>query len=122
MNHRERMRQRQKKTGTDQFAAGKFQARPSIELRIDELVLRGADFTARDRIAGALQSDLANMLSEHGLPQDAIAPTARERMAGGTISLRRGASGERIGIEIARAVYGGLSAGNNAVSGQANKT
>lgn len=122
MNHRERMRQRQKNSGREQSAVGNSHTRQSIELRIDELVLSGLSFTARGQVADSVQRELANMLSEHGLPQQEIAPTARERIDGGTIPLRRGASAERIGSEIARAVYDGLSAGKSAVGGQANKT
>jgi hypothetical protein len=113
MNQRERKRQRWKKTASEQFAAGISQARPSTELHINELVLSGLDFTAREQIAGDVQTELANTLSEHGLPQIARAACTRERIDGGTISIHHGKPAEQIGSQIARAIYDGLNAGNS---------
>jgi hypothetical protein len=111
MNHRELMRRREKKEDSEQFAAGNSQTRPAIELRIDELVLWGADFTGRERIADAVQSELEKLLSDRGLPQRALVESTRESIQGGVASIPRGASAKRIGSEIARTIYGGLTSG-----------
>src|SRR5436190_891343 len=109
MNQRERMRRREKKAASDRFGPENFHTRPSIQLRIDELFLHDADFARRERIADAFQSELTNKITEGGLPKHALTTSARERIDGGTISLQRMATAERIGTDIARAVYGGLN-------------
>ena len=122
MNHRERMRQRRKKPASEQFSEGNSQTGPSIELRINELVLSGLGFATRGQIAGSVQSELANLLGEHGLPRNSLTASTLERIDGGTISLPRNEAAERTGNKIARAVYGGLSAGNGIGGHESTKT
>jgi hypothetical protein len=106
--------------GGEQFAPARSRKRSSIQLHIEELVLSGLDITSREQIAGHVQTKLSSKLSQHGLPQTALAASTRERIDGGTIALARSPAADEIGSEIARAVYGGLSAGSN-VGGRESK-
>jgi hypothetical protein len=122
MNHRERMRGRRRRPPSGQFAEVSSQTRPSIEFRIDELVISWFGFASRSQIGGNVQSELSNVLTEHGLPPDSLAASTRESIDGGTISLPRNATAEQMGNKIARAVYHGLSANSRIGSNEFTKT
>jgi hypothetical protein len=80
----------------------------SVELHIEELVLNGFAHNDRYRIGEALEQELTRLLSEEGTP---IAFTQAVNVAslnGGAIDLDPGSNPEAAGIQLARAIYGGL--------------
>jgi hypothetical protein len=77
-----------------------------IEVHIDELILRGVDRSHAQRIAEAVQSELAALLAANGLPPAFDSSVTVERMEGD--STRGGPDAEGIGDGIGRSVFGGL--------------
>jgi hypothetical protein len=82
---------------------------PNIELHIEELVLHGVPQADRYRVAAALQSELTRLLWEQGIPGSFGRDMAIERVDGGRLDYRAGATPETLGQLAARAVYGGMS-------------
>lgn len=116
MNHREMMRRRFASDGRSPVASmdrANDEARPSAELRIEHLVLDGFSPADRQPIADAVQSELARLLGEQGLPSAIRGLSDLERLNGGTISLTRGARGGAIGSQIAHAVHHTLTNGES---------
>ena len=83
-------------------------ARPSIELRIEELVLRGFAPGDRYRIGEAVERELARLLAQGEVPPLLARAGHRECLHAGPISVRSGVSAEAIGAEIARSVFRGF--------------
>ena len=81
----------------------------SIELHIEELVLHGLSPGDRYRIADAVELELSRLLAEPGFLSSIIAGDEIVRVDGGTFAAARGAKPAAIGVQIAQAVYGGLS-------------
>ena len=81
----------------------------NIELRVDELVLHGFEPGGRHRIGRAVEQELGRLFAERGAP-----PLARSgeitNLDGGSFEVRPGSGAEAIGVQVARAVYGGLGA------------
>jgi len=92
--------------GSRQPAAGR--ARPSIELRIEELVLRGFTPGDRYRIGEAVERELARLLAQGEVPPLLARAGQRACLRAGSISVRSGVSAEAIGAEIAQSVFRGL--------------
>lgn len=117
MSQRERARNRLGSAGWDylQEATGK-KTRPSIDFKIDRLVLEGIPASERLRIADALSDELIRALTDRGLPDAPRASTVHDRLAGGSFALERGASGETTGRQIARSVYRSIGNMNSAPS------
>jgi hypothetical protein len=91
--------------GRQQAAGG---TRPSIELRIDALVLRGFAPGDRHRIGEAVERELARLLAQEELPPLLARPGQRDGLDAGPISVRSGVSADAIGAEIAQSVFRGL--------------
>ncbi len=83
--------------------------RPSIELQIDELILDGFASNDRYRISAAIQRELVHLLSERGLPVGARQDEERPVLNGGSFAVQPYARPEAVGVQVARAIYGGLS-------------
>ena len=83
--------------------------KPNVELHIDELVIHGIGASDRGRIGEAVERELARLLSERGLPMGFCGDHI-DRLDGGRITISSGGSGEGIGIQIARSLYGFLHA------------
>jgi len=81
----------------------------NIELRIEELVLRGFAPGDRYRIGNAMERELAHMFAEQGTPPSLAQGSEIERLDGGTFEVKPGSRAEAIGVQVAQAVYGGLS-------------
>jgi hypothetical protein len=81
---------------------------PDIELDIDELVLHGFAPGDRAGIAGAVQSELARLFAEHGVPARLNTSSMIPHLDGGSFPVAAGASPAGIGAQVARMVYGGL--------------
>ena len=82
--------------------------RGSIELHIDQVVLHG--FAAADRggIAQAMETELARLLGEEGIPAALETGYALESLSAGELRVYEGEAAERVGIRIARRIYQGL--------------
>ncbi len=116
MNHREMIRRRGAVDGRAPVETMKLTdggVRPSIELRIEHLVLDGFSSADRASIADAVKSELAGLLGEYGLPSAIQNSSELERLNGGTISLARGARAAAIGGQIAHAVHRGFINGQS---------
>ena len=83
--------------------------RPNIEVNIQELVLHGFDPSDRYRIGAAVERELARLLSEQDLPSAFAQGANIAHVNGGAIEVAAGAPADRVGSQIAQAVYGGVS-------------
>ena len=82
---------------------------PSLELHIERLVLHGVPSKDRDRVGAALQAELSRLLTERGIPAGLGRGGALNRLKIEPRSLGAGVSAEVMGVQIAQAIYGGLS-------------
>jgi hypothetical protein len=82
--------------------------KPNIELNIEELVLHGFPSDYRHRIGDALERELTRLLAEQGLRVPLAHNQELASLDAGTFSLAPTAKASVIGVEVARAVYGGL--------------
>jgi hypothetical protein len=85
---------------------------PTCTLRIGELVLHGVAGGDRYAVSDAIERELGRLLGTgeswqaltgHGKPVD-------RRIDAGRVSIAAGATPETVGIQIARAIHGGLTA------------
>lgn len=90
---------------------------PHIELHIGELVIDCAQPADRYRIGEAVERELARLLSERGFPMGIERDVHIDRLDGGSLSLPSHCRGEKLGIEIARSLYGSLNANGSNGSG-----
>ena len=122
MNRRERTRSRlgMKNPEVFQQRSGN-KARPSVDLKIECLILTGVSPAERWRIADALSGELTRLLTDRGLRATPRAAAAHERMDAGSIMLESGASGETTGRQIARALYRNLGDLDSALPDRAGK-
>jgi len=81
----------------------------NIELYIEELVLRGFAPGERYRIGDAMERELIRIFAEQGTPPSLAQGSEIERLDGGTFEVKPGSRAEAIGVQVAQAVYGGLS-------------
>jgi hypothetical protein len=77
-------------------------------VHIGELVLHGFAPGDRHRIAGAVEHELARLMSAEDAPRWRVNPPALDRVEGGAFRIKPGARPEAAGAEIARAVFGSL--------------
>jgi hypothetical protein len=82
-------------------------ARGPVSVRIEELVLHGFDPRQRLAIGAAVERELARLLASGGEPTR-LAGT--HRVDGGSFGVARDAAPGAVGVEIARAIHGGLGA------------
>ena len=80
-----------------------------MELRIEELVLRGFAPADRYRIAEAVEGELARLLAEKGLPPGMENARDISYLGGMAFEVPRGARAEVVGVRTARSLYGGLA-------------
>ncbi len=83
----------------------------AVDLRIEELVLDGFAPADRYRIAEAVESELARLFAEQGVPPSLLAGQAPALRDGASFEAARGAPAEQIGAQVARAIYKGLDVG-----------
>jgi hypothetical protein len=90
-------------------APARARTQPAVDLRIEELVLHG--FSPHDRwaIGDSLERELGRLLAERELPHGIRRERAIGSLDGGSFAALPGRNPERIGEDIARAVFGGLS-------------
>jgi hypothetical protein len=86
---------------------------PTCTLSISELVLHGVAGVDRYAVADAIERELGRLLGSeaswqaltgHGKPADG------RRIDAGHVSIAAGATPEAVGIQVARAIHGGLTA------------
>jgi len=82
--------------------------RQKVELHIDELVLEGFSAGDRYRIGEALERELTRLFEEKGVPGSFTSGKEIDRINGGSFQVAPGARAERVGTQVAGAVYGGL--------------
>ncbi|HEY9405594.1 MAG TPA: hypothetical protein VIQ24_23290 [Pyrinomonadaceae bacterium] len=80
-----------------------------IELHIEELVLDGFAAADRYRIGDAVERELSRLFAEHGVPASLAAGLDAPHLDAGAFPFVPGNSApEKIGAQVAQAVYGGL--------------
>jgi hypothetical protein len=81
----------------------------NLELRVEELVLRG--FAPGDRylIGEAVERELSRLFAARDATPHLVRAIETERLDGGAFDVPPGAGTEAIGVGIARAVYAGLA-------------
>lgn len=82
----------------------------NVELQIEELVLHGFDPGDGPLIGGAVERTLGCLLAEGGVSPSLVENGGVPRVDGGSFELERGSDAQRIGDQVARIVYGGLTA------------
>jgi hypothetical protein len=83
--------------------------RRNVELRIEELVLHGFPAGDRHRIGDAAARELARLFAEQGTPPSLEEGGEIARLSGGSFEAKQGLGAEAVGVQVARAVYRGLS-------------
>jgi hypothetical protein len=80
----------------------------SIELHIEELVLRG--FAPGDRywIGEAVEQELTRLLADRGVPESLARGGEIASVDGGAFEVAPGSRADVVGAQVAKAVYGGL--------------
>lgn len=91
----------------------------NIELHINELVLHGFLRSEQHRIGEAVRQELLRQFSERDIPDTLIRHGDVSRLNAGSIQMGQGARPERIGMQVAQAVYGSVSGRRQ--SGQAGR-
>lgn len=82
-----------------------------IEIHIERLMLHGFRPSERDRIGGAVRSELLRLLGEEGLTDKFDAPVHIERLDAGSFISAPQSGPEKAGSEIARRVHESLGSG-----------
>ncbi len=91
-------------TGQDMEHAANT-AYPSVELHIEELVLRGFPLCERFAIGEAVQRGLAKLLTERGMPGWRRANGELTHLNCGSFDASPDLEGGKIGLQIAESVY-----------------
>jgi hypothetical protein len=114
MNHREQMRRRGGSVARGNTMHGPGATLPaSVEVRIDRLVLDGIALGDRYRVADAVQSELARLLIEQGVPANGNAAAHERQIDAGTIQIASGMRAASVGEQIAQAIHGSLGLTTN---------
>ena len=77
----------------------------SMQLRIEELVLRGFGRGSERAIAKSLERELGRMLTVRGVPDVWMRVRSLEKATTNKIHIRAGENGHSIGERVARALY-----------------
>ena len=83
--------------------------RALIDLHIEEVVLHGFSPGDRYAIGDALERELVLLLSERAVPPSLTQDGEFERLDAGSLTLSPDWKADRIGVQVAQAVYKGLS-------------
>lgn len=80
----------------------------AFELHIDEVVLLGADPSARDAVVAALHAQLSTLFTQQ--PPSLTHSVALERLDAGQVQVPMNAAPQTLGAAIATSVHSGFSA------------
>lgn len=80
----------------------------SVELHIEELVLRGFPASDRHRIGDAFERELTRLFTEQGAPPAIRQGGGLLRLDGGAFEVKPGSDANTIGAQLATAIYGGF--------------
>ena len=80
----------------------------NIELNIEELVLHGFSPGDRYSIGEAVEQELSRLLADRGVPQSLERGGEIGHVDGGAIEVAQGSRAQVVGVQVAKAVYGGL--------------
>ena len=80
----------------------------NVRIRIDELILHGLPAGSAASVGDALRRELAELLRARGIPPSLVRRGATDAIDGGALHLRDRVTPERIGGQLASAVYGSL--------------
>ncbi len=83
----------------------------NVTIEIDELVLHGFPAGDRHAIAAALETELARLILERGLPAGLADGVGVELTPSGRFTLAPGAAGAAVGVGAVEAVYQALHQG-----------
>ena len=110
MNHRERMRMRQRTSapGAGNDSSHAESSQQDIAFHIDQLMLEGLPPSDRYQFGNAVQTELARLLAERGMPPNLTSSAELEQLAAGTISITAAPRPEIIGRQVAEAVHRGI--------------
>jgi len=81
----------------------------NIELYIDQLVLHSFPRGDRQRIGEAIRQELLRQLGEQGIPDALARQDHVARLNAGSVQVEQGGRPERIGMQVAQAVYGSVT-------------
>lgn len=80
----------------------------SVELHIEELVLHGFDPANRYAIGEAIERELARLFTELGAPTAITRDREIGHLGGSAFEISAGSNSETIGMQLAKAIYGGF--------------
>lgn len=83
-------------------------AQHSVELHIEELVLHGFEPAHRYTIGEAVERELTRLFTERGAPIAATHDVEIAHLNSGAIEISAGSNAETIGMQLAKAIYGGF--------------
>ncbi|PYP84920.1 MAG: hypothetical protein DMG65_21615 [Candidatus Angelobacter sp. Gp1-AA117] len=94
---------------------------PSVELHIEELLLRG--FSPRDRfaISDAIEHELTRLIGNGGIA-GINAGMAIQRLAGGRFKVAQGMRPGAVGRQIAQTLYRGITPANQSLPQRTQRT
>ncbi len=81
----------------------------TLELHIEELVLRGFAPSDRFRIGDAVERELARLIAKQGLTGLDTNGLSIDRLDGGTFKVAPGAKAQTVGAQVAQTVYQKIS-------------
>jgi hypothetical protein len=86
----------------------------SLQIHVETLILDGVDLPAGEQphMQASLEAELGRLLAEGGLAPSLAAGGALASLRTSDLSVAPGAGGAQMGRDIARAVYGGIGAGD----------
>lgn len=83
--------------------------RPTIEVHIDELILRNIPYAQRHHIAAAIEQELTRLLTEQGVPPSLAQGGYIPQFNVDHIQVAADAKAGVIGSQVAQTLYGNLS-------------
>jgi hypothetical protein len=89
--------------------AGKPVLPAFVEIRIEELALHGFSPVDRYRLADAVERELARLFADQGVPASLAQGHEIAHLNGGRFEVATGSNAEGIGVQVAQALYGGLT-------------
>lgn len=81
----------------------------NIELHIEQLILHGFLASDRHRIAGAVERELTNLLTDKGISPPMSKDFNAVSLDGGTIEISQNSPAEKVGSQVAHSIYKGLN-------------